>query len=51
MRHKLKTCCNGDGRPIQPPSEVLCKECLDELDRKFQALAASLGAAPKPEGK
>lgn len=33
-----KTCVNGDGRPIQPPSEVLCRECLDALDKKMHAL-------------
>lgn len=28
-------CVNGDGRPVQPPSMVLCKECLDALDAKL----------------
>lgn len=34
----LKFCVNGDARPIHPPSKVLCKECLEELDKKMQAL-------------
>jgi hypothetical protein len=38
MREPLKVCCNGDGRPVQPPSWVLCKECLAKLDEQFKAL-------------
>ena len=29
MRKPLKFCANGDGRPVQPPSHVLCKECME----------------------
>ena len=35
---ELKECCNGDGRPIQWPSKVLCKECLAKLDQKMRQL-------------
>lgn len=35
MKKPLEKCCNGDGRPVQPPSWVLCKECLDALDKKM----------------
>lgn len=42
----LTACCNGDGRPIQPPSKVLCKKCLAELDRQMHAL---LGPKPYPD--
>lgn len=38
-----KLCCNGDGRPVRPPSEVLCAECFAALDAQMQAL----GGAPK----
>jgi hypothetical protein len=31
----LKCCCNGDGRPVCAPSKVLCKECLEALDKKI----------------
>ena len=41
----LASCCNGDGRPIQPPSKVLCAECLAKLDAQFQSLKRAL--APK----
>jgi hypothetical protein len=38
-------CVNGDGRPICPPSAVLCRECLDgftqaELDALLAAVRA-----------
>lgn len=45
---KLKSCANGDGRPIQPPSLVLCKECFDKLDAKFAALADRLASLSPP---
>lgn len=41
----LTECANGDRRPVCAPSKVLCRECLDALDKKFQSLAAP---APKP---
>lgn len=48
MRRKpLDQCCNGDGRPVQPPSLVLCRECLAVPDRKFQDLAAHFDAKAK----
>lgn len=31
----MKNCVNGCQRPVQEPSKVLCKECLEKLDRKF----------------
>jgi len=40
----LTHCCNGDGRPVQPPSKVLCKECLTALSAKFDQLRETLGA-------
>lgn len=40
---KNNLCVNGDKRPIQPPSKVLCKEYLAELDRKFTELAKRYG--------
>jgi len=41
---RKRYCVRGDGRPVCPPSKVLCKECLKKLDAKFEALAASLEA-------
>jgi hypothetical protein len=34
----LKFCCNGDGKPVQPPSKVLCADCLAKLSQKFEDL-------------
>lgn len=42
MKKPLTYCCKGDGRPVQLPSWVLCRECLAALDAKFQALKAQL---------
>lgn len=44
MKHQKATgkiptlCVNGDGRPICPPSKVLCRECLDKLSNKMQEI-------------
>ena len=35
----LKSCVNGCNAPVQAPSKVLCKKCLDELSEKFKQLA------------
>jgi len=35
----LKSCANGCDAPVQAPSKVLCKKCLDELSEKFKQLA------------
>ncbi len=34
----LKFCANGDGRPVCPPSKVICKECLDEISRTLEKM-------------
>lgn len=39
MKKPLKFCCNGDGRPVQPPSWVLCAECLRKMGEKFHKLS------------
>lgn len=39
MKKPLKFCVNGDGRPVQKPSWVLCKECFAKLNESFLALA------------
>ena len=41
MKKKVKfmqTCCKGDGRPVQAPSNVLCAECLAGLSEKMNNL-------------
>lgn len=38
----LSACYNGDGRPVQPPSAVLCRECLDEIETKVKAMLIRL---------
>ena len=35
-------CSNGDGRPIHPPSKVLCRECMDMIEEKLKALLAKM---------
>lgn len=32
----LKWCANGDGRPVSPPSLVICRECQDEIGRRLK---------------
>jgi len=27
----LSRCANGDGRPVCPPSKVLCRQCMDKV--------------------
>jgi len=27
----VKLCANGDGRPVCPPSKVICRECTDNI--------------------
>ena len=39
-------CANGDGRPICPPSAILCRECLDALDAKWKKLDGLFKSAP-----
>lgn len=33
-----RTCANGDGRPICPPSRVICRECMDQISRNLRAM-------------
>ena len=47
MKKPLKECVNGDGRPVQPPSWVLCKECLEALSVKMHDLLRELKAAAR----
>lgn len=44
MKKPLTTCCNGDGRPVHPPSWVLCQECFAVLREKFERLRTNLRA-------
>lgn len=34
----MKMCVNGCNEPVHKPSKVLCKRCLDELDKKMKAI-------------
>lgn len=47
-----RLCCNGDGRTIQPPSNVLCRECMDGIGKKMRAMLEEMRAedADKPRG-
>lgn len=41
----MKLCVNGDGRPVCPPSKVICKECMDAITAKLEAMILQ----PTPE--
>ena len=43
------TCCNDDGRPVCPPSKVLCRECMDTIGEKLRALLAKMENRPVPD--
>jgi len=34
----LKFCINGDGKPVCPPSKVLCRECLNNVRRDLEQM-------------
>lgn len=42
LRKPLDQCVNGDGRPVHPPSWVLCEQCFTKLDQQFRDLEAKL---------
>lgn len=48
MRTPLEFCVNGDGKPVQPPSWVLCKECLGRLSEQFDKLRRAVCADDSP---
>ena len=37
---KRTICVNGDGNPIAPPSEVICKECQDRITKTMEDMLA-----------
>jgi hypothetical protein len=34
----LTVCANGDGRPVSPPSLVICRECQDKIGATLRAM-------------
>ena len=52
-----ETGCVNDGRPVQPPSKVLCKTCLKDVGDRLEALVATYGmdstnrGATAPQGE
>ena len=48
-RYAAATCSNGDGRPVCPPSKVLCRECMDMIGEKLRALLAKMENRPVPD--
>ena len=40
-----RECTNSDGRPIAPPSKVICRECQDEITRALDAMIDKLGTS------
>jgi hypothetical protein len=46
----LVLCVNGDGRPVCPPSKVVCRECLDKIGGNLRRLLdEATGAKPRSE--
>lgn len=45
-RKSLEKCANGCDRPPDPPSLVICRECMDKITAKLQAAVDNLGRAP-----
>jgi len=47
MKKPLKECCNCPGKPPQPPSWVLCKDCLEGLDKQMHDVLDPGSETPK----
>jgi len=45
----MKYCVNNDGKPVHPPSKVLCKECLEALGKKMMGLKELFKPAKESE--
>ena len=44
-RHEMRStglCMNGCNKPIQPPSKVVCRDCLDAMGKELAAMLARL---------
>lgn len=46
MKKPLAKCCNGCDAPPQKPSWVLCRSCLDALDKRVNALLGKYTTNP-----
>ena len=44
-------CANNDGRPVAPPSKVVCRECQDMIEAKLRELLARLEQSSIEESK
>ncbi len=46
-------CWNGCGKPIQPPSLVVCADCLKQMEQNLRSMLDDLEdpLTEKPEGK
>lgn len=51
LRKPLATCVNGDGRPVQAPSWVLCRVCLDRLSEKMHTLLSVFDTMEGPDAE
>ena len=40
----LILCANRDGRPVSPPSKVICRECQEQITRNLEDMIANLRA-------
>ena len=44
---QLKFCVNGDGKPVCPPSKVLCRDCLNDIPRKLEQMINNMKGGEK----
>lgn len=51
MKLALTECVNGDGRPVREPSRVLCEECFQALNARFDELRRRLAAISGPSAQ
>jgi len=38
----LKSCANGDGNPVCPPSKVICRKCMDKISSTLEGIISNL---------
>ena len=44
-----KLCINGCGKPVAPPSLVVCQDCLDRMTARLEAILAKFDEPDESE--
>lgn len=47
-RRAVGMCMNGCDKPIQPPSQVVCADCLEAMGEELKAMLLCLEGTKKP---